>query len=192
MAKPLIPLRPSSDKFDLTVEEKQGLTYLVISGCPRDEAFLRFVRPDFIGGKAPTALKAAVSQFYASKEVQDYIEAYRQTLEKFLGPKETKMTPAKALSLDERKGIARTKLTEFAMQLIEDIDSDTQDENAPDVESILKIADKVGLLDSNEKAEEEPRRYLPETCSDCEYRKFCEENCEEIDDNNQNSEEYEL
>ena len=55
-------------------------------------------------------------------------------------------------------------------------------QNASDPEFVLKMADKAGLLDSDENVEELPRRYLPVTCSSCEYRKFVEENCERVDD----------
>ena len=65
---------------------------------------------------------------------------------------------------------------EFAMSLADNI------EQAEDPETVLKLMDKVGLLDGDEEAEELPRRYLPVTCSECAYRKFVEENCEEVPD----------
>ena len=56
--------------------------------------------------------------------------------------------------------IAMTRATEFAMSLAENIDQ------ADDPEYVLKLMDKVGLLDGDEQVEEQPRRYLPVTCSD--------------------------
>lgn len=170
----MIPMRPKSGIYNLLSEEMDGLTYYVLSGCPREVAFLKFIRPDFIGSKAQTAVKAAVSQFFATKEVKDYLEAYKKTIEELLSEKD-RPRPSGSGSIEERKAKAKTKLTEFAMRLAEDIDQ------ADDPEAVLKIADKVGLLDQDDQAEEVPRRYLPVTCSGCAYRKFVEENCEEVD-----------
>lgn len=171
----LIPMRPKRTNFNLMPEEMDGLSYYVLSGCQREIAFLKFIRPDFIGSKATAAVKAAVSQFFANKEVKDYIDAYKKTIEDLLNPAQTKAEKPVG-NTEERKARAKTKLVEFAVSLADHI------EDADDPEAVLKIADKVGLLDQDELAEEQPRRYLPVTCSGCEYRKFVEENCERIED----------
>ena len=106
--------------------------------------------------------KAAVDdyakQFFATKEAKDYIEAYRKTLDDFLHPV-AKPTSTHTASLEERKAKAKTKAMEFAMSLAENI------EQAEDPETVLKLMDKVGLLDGDEEVEEQPRRYLPVSCS---------------------------
>lgn len=127
-----------------------------------------------LASKAKAAIDDYVKQFFARKEVKEYLEAYEETIEEFLHPKPVKKEPVG--SMEERKAKAKTKATEFAMSLAENID------NAEDPESVLKLMDKVGLLDGGEDVEELPRRYLPVTCSSCEYRKFIEENCERVDD----------
>lgn len=175
-------MRPKGQKFNLTTEEMDGLTYYLLSGCAREEVFLKFMRPDFIGSKANTAVKAAVSQFFATKEVKDYLAAYKKTLEDFLSEK-TRPKAEKSGTLEERKARARTRATEFAMSLAENI------EQADDPETVLKLMDKVGLLDGDEEVEEQPRRYLPATCGECEYRKFVEENCEKVEDGTEVAEE---
>lgn len=164
----LIPMRPKGLKFNLLQEEMDGLTYYILSGCPREVAFLKFVRPDFVGSKAQAAIKAAVTQFFAVKEVKDYIEAYKATIDELLNPKPGPRTPSG--NIEERKAKAKTKLVEFAMDLANNIDK------AEDPEFVLKVADKAGLLDMGEEVEEVPRRYLPEICSRCRYRQFCEDN----------------
>ena len=169
----LIPQRPKSGKFDLKPEEMDGLSYYVLSGCTREVAFLKFMRPDFIGSKAQTVIKNAVAQFFAMKDVKDYIDAYRATIEELLSPSKRDDKPSG--TLEERKARAKTKIVEFAMLLADDI------ENASDKEFVLKMADKAGLLDQEEQVEEQPRRYLPVTCNECEYRKFIEENCDIVD-----------
>lgn len=168
----LIPMRPKGLNALLLQEEMDALTYYVLSGCTRETAFLKFARPDFIGSKSTPTIKAAVSQFFASREAKEYIEAYKKTIEDLLAekakPKET------GESMEARKARSKTKLVEFAMTLADDI------ENAADPEAILKIADKVGLLEQDEQAEEQPRRYLPESCGSCAYRQFCEDNTEDM------------
>ena len=175
----LITMRPKSGKFDLLQEEMDGLSYYVLSGCKREVAFLKFIRPDFIGSKSTAAVNSAVSQFFASKEVKDYIEAYRKTVEDLLAEKDRPKqlaTAERTGSIEECKARAKTKLVEFAMSLADNIDQ------ADDPEFVLKIADKCQLLDSEDQVEEQPRRYLPVRCSGCEYRKFVEENCEYVED----------
>lgn len=168
-------MRPKDAKFNLTVEEMDGLTYYALSGCNREVAFLKFIRPDFIGSKANAAVKAAVSQFFANKDVKDYLEAYKKTIEDLLSPTPVKVERP-AGNIEERKARAKTKLVEFAMNLADNI------EEAADPEFVLKIADKCQLLDQDEQGEELPRRYLPVSCQGCLYRKFVEENCEIIED----------
>ena len=172
----LIPQRPKSGKFELRPEEMDGLSYYVLSGCPREVAFLKFIRPDFIGSKASTAVKAAVTQFFSAKPVKEYIDAYKATIEGLLSGSGKAKEEEKSGSLEERKAKAKSKALEFAMSLVDNI------EQADDPEFVLKMADKVGILDGDEEVEEQPRRYLPVTCNECEYRKFVEENCDRVED----------
>lgn len=173
MAKPIIPLRPEGFVSSLSQDEQSALTWLTISGCSRRDAFVIFARPDMLEMKAKAALDEYIKQFYARKEVKDYLDAYQKTMDEFLHPVAKKETPVG--SLEERKALAKTKLVEFAMSLADHI------EDAEDPETVLKLADKVGLLDGDEQAEEQPRRYLPQSCSDhCAYRMFCEENTEDM------------
>ena len=174
----MIPLRPKEGVFDLTQEEMTGLSWYVLSGCQREDAFLKFVRPDFIGSKSTPTIKAAVAQFFSSKDAKAYIEAYRMTIESELAPTE-KVKTETFENLERRKEKAKNKLIDFALNLANNIGQ------AEDPEFVMKIADKCQLLDIEEKSEEKPRRYLPVTCSSCEYRKFVEENCERVADENQ-------
>lgn len=176
MAKsPVIPLRPKDYISSLSPNEQVCLTWFVISRCTRKEAFLRFARPDLALSSSSPSVDNHVKEFFASKEAKEYIEAYEKTLDGFLHPVQDAPAEPKG-NIEERKARAKTKLVEFAMSLADNI------ENAGDPEFVLKIADKAGLLDIEEKVEEQPRRYLPVTCEGCEYRKFVEENCERIED----------
>lgn len=173
MSKALIPLRPSGFVSSLSQPEQSALTWYVLSGCTKKEAFLTFARPDMLSSSAKAAIDDYIKQFYAQKAVKEYIEAYEETLDGFLHPSPVKPQPTE--SLEDRKAKAKTKATEFAISLADNIDQ------ADDPEFVLKLMDKVGLLDGDEQVEEQPRRYLPQTCSDCAYRIFVEENCDGTD-----------
>lgn len=171
--KSLIPLRPDNYMSPLSQPEQAALTWYVLSGCSKKEAFITFARPDMLESKAKAAIDEYVKQFYSRKDVKEYIEAYQKTLDVFLHPEPVQTAPA--ASMEERKAKARNKAMEFAMGLAENI------EQAEDPEFVMKLLDKVGILEG-EDAEEVPRRYLPVTCGECAYRKFVEENCEEVED----------
>ena len=173
MPKAIIPIRPADFRSPLSQDEQNALSWYVLSGCARKDALLIFARPDMVASKAKAAVEDYVKQFYARKEVKEYIEAYQATLDAVLHPVAKVEKPVG--SLEERKAKARTKAMEFAMSLADHI------EDAEDPETVLKLMDKVGLLDGEEEVEEQPRRYLPQSCSDhCAYRMFCEENTEDM------------
>ena len=174
MAGSLIPLRPQGFVSSLKQGEQTCLTWFVLSGCSRREAYLAFARPDFLLSGTKPVVEASMKEFFASKDARDYLEAYQKTLDEFLHPNQVKSEPKG--TMEERKAKAKTKLVEFAMSLADNI------EQASDPEFVLKVADKAGLLEGDEEVEEQPRRYIPVTCSGCAYRKFVEENCEEIPD----------
>lgn len=173
MGIPAIPIRPKfgKTKYSLTAEEMDCLTWIVVSGCSREDAFLRFVRPDYLGARQTPAVKEAIKQFFASSDVMEYLESYRDTIKAMRGGEKPEAPKKPAGTLEERKAAARLKATEFAMELASNI------EEAEDPEFVLKMMDKVGLLEREEEAVEQPRRYLPVQCRrECRYRLFCEEN----------------
>lgn len=173
MATSVIPLRPKDFVSNLTQDEQAALTWYILSGCSKKTAFVTFARPDMLPSKAKAAVDSYVQQFFAQKESIDYLNAYRQTIDTFLNPPAKKKQGAQE-SLDERKVKSKTKLVEFALELVDHI------ETADDPEAVMKMADKLGLLDSDEDQAEEPRRYLPTQCGECAYRKFCEEHTEDM------------
>lgn len=174
MQKSVIPLRPENFVSTLPQQEQTALTWFVLSGCPRREAFFAFARPDMVLSKTKAAVDDHIRQFFASRDVKDYIEAYQATLDAFLHPAPVKKDPVG--TLEERKAKAKTKAMEFAMDLADHI------EEAEDPEYVVKLMDKLGMLDGDEEVEELPRRYMPVTCGECAYRKFVEENCDEVPD----------
>lgn len=172
---PQIPLRPKDFSTPLTQPEQSCLTWYVLSGCTKKDAFITFARPDMLSSKAKAAIDEFIKQFFARKEVREYITAYEETLTAALHP-EPKKAQSDGVSVEEKKSRALAKLVEYVLSEANNI------ETAEDPKAILDYANKIGIFDVDEKAEEQPRRYLPVTCSSCEYRKFVEENCERVDD----------
>ena len=172
----IIPMRPENFKTQLTHGEQTALTWLVLSGCSRDEAFLTFARPDMADSKAKAVVKETIKQFYSRAEVKEYLMAYRTTIEDFVNPQRKEKEPVDSGTVEEKKARALTQLVEYVLGEAENIST------ADDPKAILDYANRIGLFDAEERVEEQPRRYLPVTCGNCAYRKFVEENCENTDE----------
>ena len=170
----IIPLRPEGwAQTSLTQAEQTALTWYHLSKCTRKEAFIAFARPDLMEAKNKAMVDDYLRQFFSRRDVREYLDAYAETMENFLHPKVQKKEPVG--TMEERKARAKAKATEFAMGLAENIDQ------ADDPEYVLKLMDKVGLLEGEEEVVEAPRRYLPVQCvRECAYRQFCEENTEDM------------
>ena len=171
MSKSLIPIRPKGFASNLTQEEQDCCTWYLLSGCNKKDAFLAFARPDMLNSRAQAAIDEYVRQFFARKEVKEYLLVYEQTIDMILHPV-VKKVPIE--DLEKKKAETKNKLVEFAINLVDNIDM------AKDPEMILKMADKLGMLDQEEEKVELPRRYLPVQCGSCAYRQFCEDNTEDM------------
>lgn len=173
MSKSKIPIHPPGT-FKLSPQMQEAITWHIISGMARTEVYRRFVRPDLETSK--TALDKLTKMFFEDKEVKRYMEEYQKTLDDFLNPKE-KPKPAKTLTEEEMKdrilkGI--DKLKEFAFNQAEIID--TLEEPG----EVIKLWKSLGLFGDEEEVMEAPRRYLPAMCSECRYKAFCEQECEDL------------
>ena len=172
----IIPIRPQNFKTQMTQGEQNALSWYLLSGCKKEEAFLLFARPDMADSKAKSVVQETIKQFFARADVKEYMMAYRDTLEDLVNPKRKDRVPRESGTIEEKKTRALTQLVEYVLGEAENINT------AEDPKAILDFANKIGLFDTGEKIEEQPRRYLPVTCGSCAYRKFVEENCEEVPD----------
>lgn len=162
MTKYEIPLRPKGRRYKLTANEQDCLTWYVISGCKREDAYRIFVRPDLTVSKIN--LRTMTSQFFSAMEVREYIEAYRSTLDGSTTDSEQEGNPEK------RAAAAVQKFTDKVVDKMMG-DLDTVDE----MDAVAKLADRVGVLDDKDKTDMEPVRVLPVRCkSECRYRAFVE------------------
>lgn len=167
-------MRPDDVPRTLTIDEQNALTWYVLSGCPKEDAVVLFMRPDMAKSKAKAAVKEYVKQFFSRKDARDYMDAYAAKVDEATHPK--KRTVEMTGTVEEKKSKALSKLVEYVLSEASDI------ENADDPKAILDYANRIGLFDTEVDAPEAPRRYLPITCSECAYRKFVEEECEEVPD----------
>lgn len=162
-----IPMRPRKLKdYGLTEKEKDCVVWYVISGCMREDSYMCFVRPDLAISR-PNLMKAT-NQFFAAPSVRDFMSDYMRTLEKFIEGNDYGHEDVEE-SREERLEKAVNKFTDKVMDAMTgDIDDVTK------MDTVAKLADRVGILGKNEEIEEKPRRYLPVTCSRCSYREFVE------------------
>ena len=172
MAKKL-PKRPKANKqYGLTEEEENCLNFYCAFQCSKVDAVKIFLHPEII---SKLQIKSITDQFFAMDEVQSYIKDYEETLQEFF---EEKKKPKAELSEKDREARKRKALESIADKVIE-LAQNLDDEDA-DPESIIKYVDKLGWLDNEEVQVEQPRRYLPVLCSECRYKVFCEQECEDL------------
>ena len=168
MGKALIPLRPKGTYSQLTDNECDCLTWLVLSGRSRLDCFIEFVRPDLTD--SPSAKKYC-EQFFAVADTRNYLKDYEEAIKEFLTPKKKERT----------ESISREKRAESALESFKDNVIDALEEDATDVD-ILKdkaqLAKTVGLLKEEEMTQAPPQRYLPERCLTCAYKQFIDEQVE--------------
>lgn len=165
MAKALIPLRPKGEYAQLTENEKDCLTWLILSGGKRVDLFIEFVRPDL--ANSPHA-KAYSEQFFAVADTRNYLKDYEETIKDFLKPKKK----------ERLQIVSREKRAESALESFKDNVIDALEEDATDID-ILKdkaqLAKTVGLLKEEEITQAPPQRYLPTRCAECRYKLFIDE-----------------
>lgn len=166
MAKQNIPLRPNGEYKQLSEEERDCLTWMVLSGRPKIECFTTFVRPDLKNTKAATQW---AEQFFAVAEVRNYIKDYEQTLKEYFNPKK---------KIKDRDAEAEQALTTFRDNVINAVNqSDITDVGT--LSDQAQLLNRIGMLKDEEEVQVGPQRYLPERCGECRYKKFIDEQIKE-------------
>lgn len=163
MARKKIPMRPVGE-FKLKEEEKDALTYHIISGCDRVTAFSLFLNQNLALSRNALVMRA--QQFFSDREARRYMEEYQQTLDCFFGEKLPEATTSE--EKDRRLMMAKEKMKEYAINMANGINS------AEEPDGVIKFWKDLGLLKDETEEVEQPRRYLPERCGECVYRCFVE------------------
>jgi hypothetical protein len=165
----IIPLR-AAVQTSLTEAEQDCLVWSVLHGKTDPAYFATFCHPEL--ADSTTLLKKLSGQFFSSIPAQEYMNAYRSLVEGKTVQEEQKVYSPE--DMKRRKQTAVQKLLNYVIDQSNNIDHIEKQED------IIKFADKLGLLDTEEERMEQPRRYLPETCGSCRYKEFVEKNC--VDD----------
>lgn len=153
-----VPLRPNKGNFRLKKEEMDCISWFVLSGCSKTEAFLLFVHPEL--RNSPRVAKEYANEFFASPMVVSYQIAYNSTLE------------GREANIDTSDVDPDNVLERFRQRVL----SQLNDANGIEaMESAAKLGDRLGLFDNEESKALPPQRILTETCFHCKYRIFVEE-----------------
>lgn len=167
MAKNIIPLKPKGTYSQLTENEQDCLTWLVLSGRKRLDVFIEFVRPDL--DKSPQAAKTYCEQFFAVADTRNYLKDYEETIRDFLTPKKKERV----------EGESREKKAEEALNTFKDNVIDAVGESGvSDVETLkdqAQLLKGIGMLKEEEVTQAPPQRYLPTRCVECSYKQFIDE-----------------
>lgn len=153
-----VPLRPKSGNFRLKKEEMDCITWFVLSGCSKLEAFLLFVHPEL--RNSPKVAKEYANEFFASPTVISYQIAYNNTLE-------GRETDIDTLDVDPNRTLER-----FRQRVLSTMNDAS---GLEDMETAAKLGDRLGLFDNEESKAQPPQRYLAETCSKCMYKTLVDE-----------------
>ena len=178
--KKRLPTRPdTSTRYTLSEAERYALCVFCVFETTKLDAF-KLAHPEVVGTK--NVLKSRCDEFFASSDVVNFMREYRAMLDKVdkteqVEPKENDDDLSARMQHIKRKIFLRGE------ELANSIGA-TKEE----LELAIKLLDKSGVFDTDEEVMEQPRRYLPETCSQCRYKKWIEENCEEIDDSQEQKE----
>lgn len=169
-----IPLRPRNRKFRMEAKEMDCLTWYVLSGCKKEEAYGIFCLPELKAladkgsRQAAVQIREQAAQTFASKDFRDYISAYRATLE-------GRDVEQAELSDDDKEKRKVKAVQNFTDKVVDKMNGDL--ETVEEMDAVAKLADRVGVLGDGEEVQEAPRRYLPQSCNQgCRYRLFVEEN----------------
>lgn len=101
------------------------------------------------------------------------MDKYKKVLESFLNPVPKKEKALTEEEQKEKKAVAVRKVVDWVVKNVDNIDA------LEHPEELIKVMNRLGMFGDEEVQEEKPRRYLPESCVECRYKKFIEENCTE-------------
>lgn len=180
MTRKRLPTRPdTSTRYALSEAERYALCVFCVFETTKLDAF-KLAHPEVVGTK--NVLKSRCDEFFASSDVVNFMREYRAILDEADkgGQVETKENDA---DLSARMQHTKRQIFLRGEELANSIGA-TKEE----LELAIKLLEKSGVFNTDEEVMEQPRRYLPETCSQCRYKKWIEENCEEIDDSQEQKE----
>lgn len=164
----------TSTRYALDDKERYALCLYCAFECSKLDAF-KLAHPELEVTR--NVLRARCDEFFASSDVINFIREYNDYLDNASKEEKPKM------SQEEREIRKREAMEVLADDLLSQIFALRSGASDLDRETIIKMVDKIGWLGDEEVKQEQPRRYLPESCGSCRYKKWIEENCEESHEN---------
>lgn len=175
-----IPLKPKNDDEFTTLRkgEKEIVVYAVLCQTDNQTAFVRF-HPEYAVSVGKTSPKYALSDlgkrecknFWSYPKVRAYREAYEQTLAEFLGRSNktdnSDTTDTEELTEEEKKNLKG----KFANKVYRALGTA---EGLEELKTAADLGKAAKIIKEEETIQEAPRRYLPQRCSQCDYRSFVE------------------
>lgn len=185
MAKKRLPINPNtSTRYSFSDKEKLALCCYCMFECSKPVAFA-LAHPEISG--TPNIMKRKTDEFFMSSETVGFITEYNAFLESLNHPVAEEVEEKKPIkakyTAEEREKMRLEALDVLADDLVKQILALRDGGENIDRETILKMVDRIGWLKEDEVREEEPRRYLPESCSRCRYKIWIEENCDSTENN---------
>ncbi len=163
----IIPNRPIPDEIKIPAADKDLISYVVAFNVPNQKAFALW-HPEFLdsSGKLNNTGRGACTQFFTYARNKEYADAYRQTLDKYIGKGSGISAPATEDISESKVDWALKELSRQAISLLEkggELEADT-------VKTIVEVFKKMNLLKDDVAQEMRPIRVLPSRCSECRYR----------------------
>lgn len=173
-----LPTRPkTTTRYNLTESERYALCVFCVFETTKLDVF-KLAHPELVGTK--NVLRKQSEEFFASSDVINFIREYKA----LIAESEKADSDSKPKASDEdREERKRRALEMLADDLIDQIFALRAGGEEVDRETIMKMVDRIGWLGDEEIKVEAPRRYLPTSCySECRYRAFVEQECEDLCD----------
>lgn len=167
----LIPSRPKVKRaWSLSASEMDCLVWYALTGCKQDVAYHTFVHPEY--SASPRVLREYSQQFFSTKEANEFLKAYKREISVLIESANSFVPTA----TEEGEETRETKKERAAKQLFNKVVNVISEvDTIEGIETATKLADRVGVLDSQEATIIIPQRFLSERCSECRYKKFIDE-----------------
>lgn len=118
--------------------------------------------------------------YFGTAESIAYVQALQDTWDKYKIEEVKVVKERVRLSAEEREEQAKNKVVDLKYRILDMLDEGINLGSENLLDNIKIFLSKYDT--DSEAIQELPRRYLPETCNTCEYKKWIEENCERIED----------
>lgn len=173
-----ILFRPDTiTKYNLEENEMNCLSYFVLSNCKKTEAFSIFIRTEYNSPMmSKVALNRKANEFFDAPECKKYIQDYKNTLNQYKIYKSSEN-----VSNEDREIWAKITTENLKYKILEIIEKNIENGVEP-LDNIKLFLTKYDVEDNI--VERLPIRVLAESCSNCNYKKWIDENIDLINDLN--------